>query len=124
MFIPCIQGDVNSVCRFILHVINITRSFNQTLSDAGHVVYSIPQEDIPDNTYKIRFEMVNAAGSINSTTYDLSKICAIHIHRYVRICENYSYMCYVHNNIISTYMYIPFFTRNFRCPESYSCTGR
>ena len=73
---------MNSVCRFILHVINITRSFNQVLFDARHVVYSIPQEEIPDNTYKIKFEMVNAAGSINSTTYDLSKICAIRVQVY------------------------------------------
>ena len=94
---------MNSVCRFILHIINTTHSFNQALSDATSVVYSIPQEDIPDNTYKIRFEMVNAAGSINTTTYELSKICAIRIRRYVFLCENYSYMCYVHNNYINIY---------------------
>ena len=70
---------MNSVCGFILHIINITRSFNKTLFDARRVVYSIPQKDIPENTYKIRFEMVNAAGSIITTTYELSKICAIRI---------------------------------------------
>ena len=102
---------MNSVCRFILHVINMTRSFNQAQSDARRVVYSIPQEDIPENIYKIRFEMVNAAGSFNTTTYDLSKIFAIHIHRYVRMCENHSYTCEMCTIIISTY--IPFLLETF-----------
>ena len=101
------------MCRFILHVIDITRSFNQTLSDARRIVYSIPQEDIPDNTYKIKFEIVNAAGSINTTTYDLSKIehvCISYTCVGTCMCDNVYvgsiYIIIYNVHTVSMYMYM------------------
>ena len=71
------EGDVNDVCRIILHVRNPAISIDgQVLSGARRVVYMIPQEDIkPDQTYEAKFEIVTAAHSINTTTtYEFSKL--------------------------------------------------
>ena len=70
------EGDVKDVCRIILHVINPAISVEgQVLSGAKSVVYMIPQEKIqPDQTYEAKFEIITAAHSMNTTTYEFSKL--------------------------------------------------
>ena len=83
------EGDLKDACRIILHVINPAISVDgQVLSGARRVVYMIPQEDIQhDQTYEAKFEIVTAAHSINTTTYEFSKL---RVHTCIHVVSVYT----------------------------------